>query len=299
MIWLNDVVIGMAISQLALLGAYFSLHHWQQPLGRWMTLFCVCLSAYLLAQLSGLADQPLVTYVLYRFALATPAILWVIAVLLFVDNPKITRPVWALLGGYMVLRAIGALFYTLGESLSLFWFIAIYVLPHLVMLGVSVHSVYIAYAGRQDDLVEDRRRVRVPFVVAMGVLLTVIVGRGFLAIPDIYLGQNQFVLNQSVAAGWSDLIFSSYIFLIIAAFNIKIFRLHHDVFHLFEPAQPVMSSGRVKPFHAVNQKLIDTILKTMEEGRLYSISGLTIGDFANTLSMQEYKLRKIIKRDMN
>ncbi|MEX0619316.1 MAG: helix-turn-helix transcriptional regulator [Pseudohongiellaceae bacterium] len=297
MTWLNDTIASLAISQLFLLGSFFLIHHNWRFLSRLMILFSICLIAYLLTTTSAVSAMPLLELLLLRLAIATPAVLWLIARELFVDTGETPRVAWWLMGYYLLVRALGVPFYSPESTYGDFWFLLIYVIPQVIMLGFSIHSIYIAFSGRGDDLIEERRRVRVPFVISMGALLAVIVGNGFFSFSDPMLDRLRF-LSYS---GLPVMLFSLYTFLITFAFNLTIFRLHGDAFSLIVQSEPTTGGEppQVERVRRVDSKLVDRILATIEKDRYYAEMGLTIGDLAERLSIQEYKLRKIINKQMH
>ena len=160
-----------------------------------------------------------------------------------------------------------------------------FVLPQLAMLGFACHVVYMAVLGLGSDLVEPRRRLRVPFAITMGSIVAIIVGSGFLPLPGLWL--------YSVYIGA--------IFLFILFFNLATFRLHKDSPQLIEPvvetALPSLKS-RVSE-RDKDRPLIDRIHAVMEDERLYAQPGLTIGELAARVSMQEYRLRKLINQKLH
>jgi hypothetical protein len=96
---------------------------------------------------------------------------------------------------------------------------AVLSLPQLAMLMFACHVVYLAVLGLGGDLVEPRRKLRVPFAITMGSIVAIIVGSGFLPLPGV----------------WIYSVYIGAIFLFILFFNLATFRLHKDSPQLIEP----------------------------------------------------------------
>lgn len=182
---------------------------------------------------------------------------------------------------YLVLRGIGSL--TRPQGGLSYWIHII--IPQIIMLGFACHVVFMAVTGRGEDLVESRRRLRFPFAITMGSIVTIIVGSGF-----FYLANR-----------WVSSVYIGSIFLFILFFNLATFRLHSDSPQLIEPikepavppvANRVSDSDKDKP-------LIDRIHAVMEGKRLYAQHGLTIGMLATAASLQEYRLRRLINQKLH
>lgn len=272
----------LAISQLLFMALFYLAYYRHQLLGKLMAFYAVCLMGFILAVLPELDDTLLLLDVgLGILAITSPALLWVITRYLFVDEPKVDPVLWAVIVGYIVLRAIGMV---IGDDEGVAYLL-LFVVPQLAMLLFACHVVYMAVLGLGGDLVEPRRKLRVPFAITMGSIVAIIVGSGFLPLPG-------------------DWIFSVYIgaiFLFILFFNLATFRLHKDSPQLIEPvvetALPSLKS-RVSE-RDKDRPLIDRIHKVMETERLYAQPGLTIGELASRVSMQEYRLRKLINQKLH
>ncbi|MEX0618505.1 MAG: helix-turn-helix transcriptional regulator [Pseudohongiellaceae bacterium] len=294
--WVNDLSATLAVSQLFLLGSFFLVHHSRRFLSLLMVVFSGCLCAYLLLVMS-VSFPPLVTFALLLLAIATPAVLWLIANELFLDSGKSHPLALGLMAFYMLLRGGGTLLYSSDMAQANLWFLAVFVLPQLIMLGFAIHSVYIAFIGRSDDLVEERRRIRVPFIIGMGTLIAVILGNGFFLYPGPLADQ----LNFLSFSGLPDFMISLYTFLITFLFNLTIFRLHGDAFELIveRSEQTARKLQTVPQAKRTDPKLVERVLLTMETDRYYAKTGLTFGDLAGAVSIQEHHLRRIINKQMH
>ncbi len=274
----------MAISQLLFMALFYLAYYRRQLLGRLMAFYAVCLIAYILATLPEVDNAPWVfDFVLTLLAITAPALLWVITRYLFEDDPQVDPLVWITIALYITLRAYAMVMGPL-QGMG-FWLHSF--LPQIVMLGFSCHVVYTAVRGLGVDLVEPRRQLRVPFAITMGSIVAIIVGSYFLNLTE----------------RWLFSVYIGAIFLFILFFNLASFRVHRDSPQLIDPV--VVPPPAVPPHTGrVSEKdkdkpLIDRIHAVMENDRLFAQPGLTIGQLATSVSMQEYRLRRLINQKLH
>lgn len=292
-----NTIAALAISQLMFMGLFFAIYHWQQLIGRLLALYSFCLACYVLTSFIDGSVYPVADFVLMRFAIMGPAALWLLAVYLFVDNARVSKPVIGLMLFYMSLRAFGALIGT-GDSPSFeTLYLLCYALPQIIMMGFCGHAVYLAIQDLGNDLVESRRRVRVPFVVAMGTLVTAILVRGFVVAYQHYAEQFWFSITPMSV----ELLFF-YMFLITLMFNITSMRLQSDALQVIllprEQQKPHLSPVPNANHKADNPALVQRIYEVVKQEKLYARPGLTIGELAQRLTIQEYRLRRLINKQL-
>jgi AraC-like DNA-binding protein len=284
MLWFHYASSFLAISQLLFMGLFYLLYHRRQLLGSLVALFNLCLIAYILSRMPDVNSSAATGFILSLLAITAPAVLWVIAHYLFDDDPKVHPGIWILIAGYISLRAIGILIYDPVTSFHPLWYALLFYLPQIIMLGLACHVVYTAFKGLGADLVEPRRRLRVPFAIGMGSIVGVIVASGFL------------LLNNSLLDG----IYFFTIFVFILSINLTTFRLHKDSPQLIVDTDQLLPLPPVKvSAKDIDRPLVDRVNKAMESERLYAQSGLTIGDLADKVSMQEYRLRRLINQKLH
>jgi AraC-like DNA-binding protein len=287
MLWTNDIIAALAFSQLALLGVYF-LTHYKGVLPRLMSLFSLCLGAFVLTSMTFVLAGSLTSFVLWRLATLAPFLLWLIAFQLFTDSGKVPVIAWAAIVYFIVVRGIGnALALSNPELLdNLAFYFLVQVSTQFIMLVFSVHAIYLAYQGYSTDLVEQRRRLRVIFVVFLGILISIIVGMGFITTQ----------INPVIPT----VAYNLALFLGAFLLNLFIFRLSSEAMSLVSErvVSPRSSETNSEAQPRVEPGLMGRISELMEKDRLYAQQGLTISDLADALSMQEYRLRRIINQGM-
>lgn len=275
----------------------FSAIHSNGTQARLLTLFCVCLIAYLVGQLSIIPPDSIAVYILNRFSTTTTLVLWLLALKLFVDDGKVKPVTWVLMAYFVIVRAIGVPLYDPEAANSQFWFVVIYFIPQIILLVFSLNVIWMALVGYSHDLLGHRRIVRVVFVVCMGIVLSVLVGNGFFTFVDPFLSQIALFSINPVPG----IVFPLYLFIATLGLNLTIFRLQEDAFDLLSsPSSNADPAPATRPVQDdKHSAALARIIKAMETDKLYTDSDLTIAKLAKLLSMQEYRLRRLINQRLN
>jgi AraC-like DNA-binding protein len=287
MIWITDIAAALALSQLAMLACYFPMNY-RGALAKWMSLFCICLGAYVVTTLSVIEANTLPSFILFRFATLTPFVLWIIARWLFLDSGQIPLSAWLVIAFFVLDRGIGSAI-AIGNPEAIasgFSFVLVQLIPQALMFGFTLHAIYLAVYGYSSDLVEQRRKFRVIFVTCAGLLIGTIVGSGIIG----YF--NGFTMPTAI--------YSLYIFVATMAFNLTSLRLDDEAASLV-PEQRVQQRNQETPApsqSAADAGIVAKIENLMVQERLFTQAGLTISDLADALSIQEYRLRRIINQSM-
>ena len=302
MSWIHSASSFLAISQLLFLACLYMVYFPGKRLAHLIALFSVCVIAYILSRQAAMQVTPL-TEVFGLMAIASPAVLWVIARYLFEDEQRVHPLAWVLILSCIGLRMTGQLFFDGQIARNSLTYLLLFFPPQLIMLALACHVVYMACRGRESDLVELRRQLRVPFAIGMGSIVGLIIGAGF-----FWSGSQQ-----------TDSLYFFLMFVLILFINLGMFQIHKDTPQLIHTAgekpQPVLRqtagngvgqsdnssapTGAAAHVSRQDQIMIDRVLKAMQQERLYAESGLTIGDLAERVSVQEYRLRKLINQSLH
>jgi AraC-like DNA-binding protein len=148
---------------------------------------------------------------------------------------------------------------------------------HGLALALVAHALWIAWDGRDDDLVEARRRFRLGFVVAVGLqalgILVVELAVGFRSVgPGLMLLQSATSLGLILALG---------AVLLVADPDLLALR-----------AGPVATRPALSPADAV---LKDRLEAAIAAG-IWARPGLTVGRLAAELAVPEHRLRQLINQ---
>ncbi|MES2097998.1 MAG: helix-turn-helix domain-containing protein [Pseudomonadota bacterium] len=204
------------------------------------------------------------------FAQSVPLFLWIFTHQLFerrIDRRVVIAAVVVLIGCWSC-----SYFMRLWWPGALVWDAVVQRGTSLLLAG---HAILIALSERGDDLIEKRRRLRVGFVVVIGVLAFVVIALeqilGFHRGSEVALGQACAILIATTAMG--------------------IALLQSDPDLLFDPAKTAPPPSLSPSEHVLNGKL-DAALAAMA----YREPGLTIGVLADRLGTPEHRLRSLINR---
>lgn len=277
----------LAMSQLLFMALFHLLYFRRHRLGWLIALLGVCFVAYMTLRLTGPLPSFL-SFPLNLAAIAVPALLWLIARYLFVDSRHIHPAFWVLIAFYIGLRAVGLVLYD-GSGITLTpFFVFFFYLPQVIMLLLVLHVVYMACRGLQEDLVEPRRRLRVPFAIGMATVTGAILASGFLGITHVLL----------------DSFYFTVVFVLVLFLNLANTRMQQtpQLITLASTQEGVPAQKRPESTDVDNEadrQLISMISKAMDKDRLYTETGLTIGGMAERLSTQEYRLRRVINQTLH
>ena len=293
---LPDLIAILASFQLIFIGAFFLVHN-QGVLARLISLYCFCLSSYTLAGIPFFSNNLLSLFILFRLATLAPFILWIIAFTLFVDNGKVHPGAWLAIVFFELTRGIGiGIFYLNPDTINDASFIVVQIIPQLIMFVFAAHTLYLAYQGYSVDLLEQRRRLRLTFLLIMGILLVVIVGSDFINLFSRFILEP----DQNLMPDVPNYLVSLYILVVTFLFCQRIFQLSEEATTLISTGVSAKdrTSTNGNSQTNVDPALLEKIKKTMEGGKLYTHTGLTIVVLAENLSIQEYRLRRVINQQL-
>lgn len=157
---------------------------------------------------------------------------------------------------------------------------------NLLVLGFIAFAVAQTIASWSSDLVERRRRLRI-FIIAAAALYG-----GMNAILQISISGNDTadianVANSVVLAGIVAAI--SYAMTGVTAPDLFVAAAGPDTAVSSQPAA-------IEESNAVDQKLVDALMRLMADERIYRHDNVTIGVLATKLGIPEYRLRRLINQ---
>jgi AraC-like DNA-binding protein len=154
----------------------------------------------------------------------------------------------------------------------------------VISLGFIALSVSQTIASWSTDLVEERRRLRVFVVVAAaayaGVNAIVQLFVPISSAPDVIS-----TANAAILAG------------VVIAIAVSLLRVKGEtIFALAEkPAAAAVASGGS---NGADRKLLGALMRLMSDERIYRHEGITIGTLATKLAVPEYRVRRLINREL-
>ncbi len=251
------------------------------------TLFLFCMGCYLICTLIvGLPEYDLLRFMVLPGCIGGPFFFWLFARSLFDDNFRPGLPHWMLLAFVEVFtlfkhyRWPEALFTAIAQEpfatgmLNLF--------PQVISLGLVASVVFTAYAGREEDLLEGRRRLRSVFIILIGVyalavLISEIALKNVDRAPMLLEG-----LHFSTLLG-----FNLY-------FGVHGLNFVQGILAAPSPKAPEKTAAENRNPEAENPELLARLTAIMEGDEIFREDGLTIRVLAARMNVQEYRLRRAI-----
>ena len=155
---------------------------------------------------------------------------------------------------------------------------------NLIALGFIALAVAQTVASWPSDLVERRRSVRV-FIVSAAALYGGLNAGLQIAMSGSGSAEIANTVNLTVLAG------------VVAAICYAMMRVDGaDLFPVSPEVEADTGDAAVIESSAADQKLIDALMRLMEDERIYRHDNVTIGTLATKLGIPEYKLRRLINQ---
>ncbi len=204
---------------------------------------------------------------------AVPPLLFFFTWDLFEDDREPPLFVWLIAALYLVLALwLGLERGATNTPMNIYWLVPL----QIVKLGFAIGAMFIAWRGRENDVVESRLKLRRVFVASIGVIVAAVVA-------------------TELVTGWNvpeliELLGMAAIFIATLLLNLAFLR-HNPSFVLRDPG----ASASVLP---ADTSLIDALDKLMSEALAYTNHDLRIADLAATLRVPEYQLRRTINRSL-
>jgi len=274
---------GAAIALLLLLAALLVRDARQLRAARYGVLYSLGVAATMVVWAPPLAMNPTLWLIPLRIAaFGNSAIFLLLATALFDDE---FAPAWYYPAAWLALVALGfsGLYGGLPRS-----FLAMNALGLLLILL----GMWRALAGRSTDLVEPRRRFRVIFVVSVALYVSAIL------ISSVLLrGGQEYPLYSAIdPLGTTLLAFG---------FSIMLLSVAQEGQLLSTGAASEADATATASLPAVDltvereeARLLDALLHLMDEDKFYREEALSIGAVAGKLGVPEYRLRRLINRQL-
>ncbi len=214
---------------------------------------------------------------LHLAGMAAPALFWLFAASWFDDDFEL-RPIHYLAVVGLVLSGAITVYAGLPAGWPRSMLVLFWPLPSLVCTALGLAA---ALRGRDNDLVESRRRVRLALALVIGAMIAVIVGA------------------ELLVAGWPPpvewrLINSGALMVMLLIVSGAVFGWR-DAALL---AAPERAQVPAQVAEADDGPLLARLARDMAHDRLYRQEGLTITAVAARLGVPEYRLRRAINRGL-
>lgn len=206
--------------------------------------------------------------------------IWWLGLGLFKDDFELGKREWIVAAAYAII-ALPLRMHYLG--FDVYYTYTLNLAVSAFMFGLMSHLCYLALHGRKEDLVEERRRMRVGFIVAVALV----------AIASVLAER----IAGYVGLYEQETIWITYIFtFILTAWSVLwLARLHPEVLAFDSKGQITRQESDLDPH---DQAVYRKVLEVMNIDRAFTSHGLSIGDLAEKVGVPAHQLRKLINQTM-
>jgi AraC-like DNA-binding protein len=156
-------------------------------------------------------------------------------------------------------------------------------LLHAAGFALAAHALWVAYQGRADDLSEERRAFRLPFVIAVGVFSLILVAA-------------EIALGGAIPPAPVRIVHVAAIVALALASALQLVALRSD--ELLAPSSPAKPTPALPREDDVDAGELGRLNALMEREQAWRQEGLTIGKLAERLGLPEYRLRRLINKGL-
>lgn len=206
--------------------------------------------------------------------------IWWLGLALFDDDFELGLREWIVSGIY-ALAAISLRLYYLGFD-TVVGEETIIVVSGL-SFALMIHLCYKAITGHKEDLVEQRRRIRIWFIVAVAL---VVVASNLAERIAYWVGMYE---DQTI---WVTYIFT---FILTLWALLWLTRLHPEVI-IFDSKAPI--APEPNRIDERDKLAYQKLVSVMESDQAYTQHGFSIGDLAERVGLPPHQLRKLINQSM-
>ena len=268
------MVRGGSIALLALWSWLLVREQWQALPARLAVAMNFSIACHVIATIPGPTGLGFVAEWLIELGSVTvPALFWLFARAWFNDEKRISWRSWALVPVCMALLVILDSNF-LSKNITFF---ATAAALRILMFGFAIAGLWAAWTGRENDLIEDRRRLRVQLVGSVGayVLLTNAVEIA--------------VFNDLAPERWRSILQIGILLLTFALCVVMFGMRRPDLL-----GQPRRNEEASLPNYTIDDPLAARLLSYVEAERPYRDETMTIAKLAGQLGEPEYRMRRLI-----
>jgi len=271
-----DVLLRYGSVTLLFLASFLALRDGRgSKAGIYIFLVTFTVASMLLTTVRPELQLPRPIHYFFRFAdVGNIAFIWWLGLAMFDDDFRLRWWHWAVLAlNYVVLLPTRIMEF---RGVEYFHPVANYGLD-LITVGIMGHLFYVALKGRADDLIEPRRRLRLFFVLALGIATL-----AALFAENLLMASHPELLNT----------LRCIIIFPMALWGVAWLTQMHPEKLVFEATleKPVQAS-LIDPR---DQQLLAELTKAIEVDQMFKEPGLTIRQLAETLKTPEHRLRNLI-----
>ncbi len=219
--------------------------------------------------------------VIHLFCHSGQIAIWLFSLTQFKDRLKLW-PLYVVIGivfyllgrlDFDVLRGTGSVFET-----PVNWAYSI------MRYGLIAHMIYVAWEGRDDDLLEARRKFRLIYIVAI-------------TLTSLMITSVETFVDSTLREGTNVLVFQS-VGMWLLAVTMSWFGINLRKVAFITGRSDRTNIKNAEPEDANERHDLATIEKLVETDKLYLKSGLTIAGLAESAGLPEHRLRRLINQHL-
>lgn len=271
----------VAITLLVMLAAAIVRDAWDVRPARFGFFLAITLSAVLATSVSqdSIAPPEWTWFIFTPIGSSSAIFIWWYSLSLFDDDFRLGPVEWSIAALWTALGLYNLFGMLNWETIGYNWASTV---RAFMAVGFCGHIVYAAIGGKKSDLVEERRRVRTVYALAIAALFLIdLFGERVYGSYFTPLGVNIIQLSAFVAV-----IIWSYFWLM---------RLEKSVLAFEKPAAVTLETPPLTPKEAAIEKKLGA---AMIREKAYLDPALTIGALAERISAPEHQLRALINKSM-
>lgn len=249
-----------------------------------VAVFCISLSAMLLNTAPPILRPAQPTFFFLRIIDGPNIVLlWWFGLSLFDDDFRLGKLEWgALAAVLLVIIPLRVMAMNGATEFPL----ALTICNRLLSFAMMGHLMWTAFAGRGDDLVEARRKMRLLFTIGLAVTCVIVVG------AEMTVSE---ILGDTSDPQWLSTARVAIITPMVVWGALRFLQFRPELLKFESVTRPVPKTPVIDP----KDKATVTRLKAaMQDDALYREQGLGIGDLANCLNVPEHQLRALINKGL-
>ena len=263
-----SLLLQISTATLLLLVTALLARHTKSGLNTWTGVsFSMSILCYIIVESEVIQSTPVLRILVSIGAISIPFFFWLLSRAIFEDNFTFRA---SLLLWLLVLLVPHFNFFVLSDATFRQLFL---IVARLTSLGFVLAGLYTALKTKQSDLIDARIRFRNAFLITTAALIAIT-----LIVEIIAIGRETVIVLQFLQR--------SSIFLITLYFLLSTFGIRPGFFFKEIP--------KTKMQFADEPQLSAKLQNLMEREKVYKKEGLTIGQLAELMNEQEYRLRRLI-----
>ncbi len=271
------LVRGGSLALLALWSWLLIRDHWSALPAQIAVGMNISIAAHVFATIPSALGRPDAGPVDVAIQLASgtvPGLFWLFARTWFNDETRVGWRSWMLV--FTTSAIVAVLIATYRDQGPLFFVAA--ALMRVAMFSFAAAGLWIAWRGRDNDLVEVRRRLRSRLVVTVGAFVIIVNIAEMLVYNDLAPDAVRSLIEVGV-------------FIVTFGLCVAMFGMRQaDIFG----AQAVLPDTSLPPPSPGDDPLVARLLAHMDVNKPHRDEGLTIAALAAQIGEQEYRLRRLI-----